>query len=478
MKGDFTRDSFDPSKDFTRVMMQQGRVQLDADWNEQVAIFWEFWRNFTADVLGPHAGPERNCGFSILAPGDFPLPPESGMTQQEQDRLKGKLEESGDFLIGAGHYYVEGMRCTNPEHVTYCNQPGLPGCPPLDNKLRRPFLIYLDVWERHITDVEDDTIREVALLDADTCTRAKLVWQVRSFELHEDDRSRKVDCGWVREEWPELVHHWQAGHRGRLRARAGRASDNPSLEPTVVSPASSYRGPGNQLYRLEIHQGGTVAGGNNPTFKFSRENGSVIFPVLTVAGTIVTVANLGLNATPSLAAGDWVELVDDDYVLQNRAEPLLQVEKVDSSKTQVTLKAPAASTVGQNPAKHPLLRRWDQKQGDPNRGGLELVDGAAVIKEGDEDKFWWTLENGVQIQFRKSDEPAHYRTGDYWLIPARVATGDVLWPVRNGSPEAMGPHGVEHHYAPLAIVAFNKKDNLETLSDCRLKFQLQTHYGG
>ena len=31
MKGDFTRNTFDPRKHFARVLMQQGRVQLDAD---------------------------------------------------------------------------------------------------------------------------------------------------------------------------------------------------------------------------------------------------------------------------------------------------------------------------------------------------------------------------------------------------------------------------------------------------------------
>ena len=34
-RGDFTRDTFNPLKHFSRVLMQQGRVQLDADWNEQ-----------------------------------------------------------------------------------------------------------------------------------------------------------------------------------------------------------------------------------------------------------------------------------------------------------------------------------------------------------------------------------------------------------------------------------------------------------
>ena len=38
MKGDFSRDTFDARRDYVRVLMQQGRVQVDADFNEQHAI--------------------------------------------------------------------------------------------------------------------------------------------------------------------------------------------------------------------------------------------------------------------------------------------------------------------------------------------------------------------------------------------------------------------------------------------------------
>ena len=65
LKGDFSRNSFHPSKDFTRVLMQQGRLQLDADWNEQVSIFWHFFRSLTRDLVGPY-------GFEVLkAAQDF-----------------------------------------------------------------------------------------------------------------------------------------------------------------------------------------------------------------------------------------------------------------------------------------------------------------------------------------------------------------------------------------------------------------------
>jgi hypothetical protein len=475
MKGDFTRDSFDPRKDFTRVMMQQGRPQLDADWNEQVAIFFKSWQNLISDFIGPHAGPERDCGFGILAEGDFPLPADGPLSAEEQKKLREMLQDQGNFLIGPGRYYVDGLLCTNPGYVTFLKQPGLPGSAPLEN-IHHKCLVYLDVWERHVTYLEDDCVREVALAPGvDTCTRAQLVWQVRSFELRTEEK-QEIDCAWVKKEWTEIFRHWQPKHRGHLRARADRAAEGASLDPAVVSPAADFRGAANQLYRVEIHQGGVSSNAKGPTFKFSRENGSVIFPIVSIAEPVVTLGHLGRDARSGLSIGDWVELVDDSYTLQNRAEPLRQVEKIDSEKMQVTLRGQAASAVGEDPAKHPLLRRWDHKQGDPKRGGLELKDGAAVLRETDEGKFWLALENGVQIQFRKSEPSNHYRTGDYWLIPARTATGDVLWPRHHGEPEALEPHGVPHHYAPLAILSFNRDEVLETRSDCRLKFQLPTKY--
>jgi hypothetical protein len=67
MKGDFTRDTFDPAKHFTRVLMQQGRVQLDADWNEQGAILLHYLQALATDLIGPFGGPEGNAGFGLFA---------------------------------------------------------------------------------------------------------------------------------------------------------------------------------------------------------------------------------------------------------------------------------------------------------------------------------------------------------------------------------------------------------------------------
>ncbi len=40
-------------------------------------------------------------------------------------------------------------------------------------------LVYLDVWQRHITSLDDQRIREVALAGPDTTTRIQTLWQVK-----------------------------------------------------------------------------------------------------------------------------------------------------------------------------------------------------------------------------------------------------------------------------------------------------------
>ncbi len=481
MKGDFSRQTFDPGKHFLRVLQQQGRVQLDADWNEQMAILLHYLQTLAADIIGPFGGPSgEHLGFAI----------------------RPKIDGS-DFEIGTGRYYVSGMLCEmarrfKPDESelvsTYFDQ--------LDYPLDRtrfplpppPYLVYLDVWERHLTSVEDLRLREVALDGPDTASRSKVVCQVKvTNEMPgkgggaNDSIARSAAQDWtcadIKGNWRSWVDKWQPA-RGRLKARA-RPSTKPEVEACTISPEAQYRGAENQLYRVEIQKrstGSVVTKDYRPgAFKWSRENGAVVFPILALHEvtsnaltlTTVTIAHLGRDGRFGLAPGDWVELLDDEYVLHERAEPLLQVQAIDRANLQVTLAgAPAASI---DLAKHPLLRRWDQKEGSLSQAGISFEDGAIQIPA-DLKKLdwitadWITLENGVQIQF----EPfATFRPGDYWLIPARTITGDVDWPQvpdpddeERQLPAALPPHGVTHYYAPLAVIR-----SPQDFDDCRCAFE-------
>jgi photosystem II stability/assembly factor-like uncharacterized protein len=65
MRGDFSRVSFRPENHFSGVLLQQGRVQLDAEFNEHVAI--EAYRDHATarDVIGRAGAPIDGGGFAI-----------------------------------------------------------------------------------------------------------------------------------------------------------------------------------------------------------------------------------------------------------------------------------------------------------------------------------------------------------------------------------------------------------------------------
>src|SRR5262249_24945392 len=97
VKADFSRDTFRPLKHYSRVLQQQGRVQVDADFNEQVSILLHHMRTTAADIIGPYGGPVSDYGFQISP------------------------AKAGTFIIGAGRYYVGGILCENDEEVLYSN---------------------------------------------------------------------------------------------------------------------------------------------------------------------------------------------------------------------------------------------------------------------------------------------------------------------------------------------------------------------
>jgi hypothetical protein len=268
----------------------------------------------------------------------------------------------------------------------------------------------------------------------------------------------------IHEGWARLLRDLQPENRGRLRAKADEPDDINATNPCIISPDARFRGSENQLYRVEIHEGGSPG---NATFKWSRENGSVALPIRSVSGNRVNLEHMGRDERSGVQVGDWVEIEGADYRSRERrnAAPLLRVEEVNYVDMFVMLSGtPETNDPGR------VLRRWDQKPGDPLIGGLELRDGAALNKEATPaNDNWLTLEDGVQVQFQQSTSGNVYRTGDYWIIPARTATGDVDWPGPLSAPTALGPHGTEHHFAPLARITVDS--NIVTVdADLRRMF--------
>ena len=269
--------------------------------------------------------------------------------------------------------------------ITYLTQPDYPQPPAL---AANASLVYLDVWERLISYVEDDVIREVALGGPDTAARSKVVWQVKTVPGRPGDVAKNASpCDNFTPTDPSFPAKLFGSNRGRLKAMAKQ--NTASTNPCIIPASAAYRGPENQLYRVEIHRAGGVWDGTGngipaaATFKWSRENGSVAFPIVNLASgsgtTTVTLETLGRDDRLGLAEGQWCEIQDDISVLQNRAEALLQIFAIDRSNLTVTLTGITGSKVRNGTARPAAAmgstgrrpRRWRastrQRRRRPNR---------------------------------------------------------------------------------------------------------------
>ncbi len=444
MNGDFTRDSFDPRKRFTRVMMQQGRVQLDSDWNEQTSLTLGYVRTLAGDLLGRGAGPEAKCGFRIATKADV-KPPAGAPADPFKpaiDAHKTALN-NGDLLILPGRYYVGGILVELDEPMLYSEQPGYPFDDATTTAALKAvdtqWIAYLDVWEEFVSADQDEDISEPALGGVDSCGRALIRWQVRILV----DPAKEIDSFEV----------LAAGSTGLLKAwtKPGETPD----KPCIIPPDSKYRGIENQLYRVEIHQG-SDGSGEGATFKWSRNNGALTYPVKKLDDEIVRLDHLGRDERTELAVDDWVELVDDFWTGRDPAGPIARIKDVKRDERAVIVQW--AKPVTTQPflsalagGLRPVLRRWDHK------GDVEADGGAIPIDDSGEIE----LEDGIFIRFEANKR---YRAGDYWLIPARVAKTDILWPGVPHDPQLRPPHGPAHAYAPLAVFDNGK------VTDRRSKF--------
>ncbi len=403
MKGDFTRNSFRKTRHYSSVRMQQGRVQMDADWNENEDIHRYLDRTEATDVIGGCGTPAAENGFLITF-------------------------SAGKFHIGQGRYYVDGILCENEALVDFSAQPDLPGA--VDPTAGTQFF-YLDVWEEHVTALEDALIREVALNGPDTATRARVVWQVRAMDISAAP-TKTCDAAFALIPGPTDV---------TMRVRAKTLDDT---EACTVKPGSSYKRLENQLYRVEVHQPGNLA---NATFKWSRDNGTIVSGFTIAAPRTLTVDSVGRDQMLSFASGQSIEITDRRRELLALPGDFFKISRVEGNNLILDNAGPVVNAA--NYGAGMKVRRWDS---------------AADIKFAnlDADGYMF-LEDGVQVLLAGTD----FRTGDYWLIPARTVTGDVEWPKTGVTPDALSPLGIKHYYCPLAIAV---PPAPWTITDCRNPF--------
>jgi hypothetical protein len=189
---DNSRSTFNPRNDYSGVVMQQGRVQLDADWNEWLSELFRRTQAVSLDILGRAVYPATTpYAFQITASS-------SG--------------GNNVLTIGPGRMYVDGLLAENhgdpaaavwdpalaeisntpqPPPATetgaidYTAQPYMPQGTSLPAG-NGPFLAYLDVWVRPVDFLNDPNLIDKAV-GVDSTGRLQTAWQVKLLDLSTSD---------------------------------------------------------------------------------------------------------------------------------------------------------------------------------------------------------------------------------------------------------------------------------------------------
>jgi hypothetical protein len=449
MGADVSRVRFDPLRDFAGVVLQQGRLLLDADFNEYVALLDRRLRAETCDLTS--FGPDPDQAGEAWVP------------RQTPDAFR-VTASGGALTIGRGRMYVDGLLAENhglppngfdallsePTGTTdmpYDKQPYWPPKPDALPTGNGPHLAYLDVWEREVTHLEEPKLVEVAV-GVDTTARRQTVWQVRILP-----NTGSATCDTEDDEIPGWLDVIQPS-AGRLTTKT--IDVGPDDDPCELPPQGGYRGLENQTYRVEVHDGGAP---NKATFKWSRDNGSVAIPVVEmVSTTILRLASVGKDDVLRVSTGDWVEILDDYSEFAQKPGVLRKVTVDDAERT---IKFTGALPLELRPAnaddaatRHLRVRRWDQAGSIKDGTGAELQNlddtgSTGLITVPASASTQVVLEHGVVVSFSIAPGGSgSFRTGDHWIFAARTADTSIE------ELDAAPPLGIHHHYARLGFVTF------------------------
>jgi hypothetical protein len=457
VSADLSRVRFDPLRDHAGVVLQQGRLLLDADWNEQVALVDRRLRAQVTDLVpGKATASGGTATVSALTPAAFQVTP-----------------SGGTLSIGAGRMYVDGLLAENHGDPVDGFDPvlaGRAGTKPVDYA-EQPYwptpdalptggtaVAYLDVWQREVTPLQAGDLIEPAV-GVDTTGRAQTVWQVRLLTGVDPATDCQTPLSDIKG-WTELTAPSAA------RLTTGTVPVDAGDDVCTLPPSGGYRGPENQTYRIELHAIGD--GAKVPTtFKWSRDNASVGSAVVqVVSGTQLVLASLGRDDVLRFNNGDWVEITDDHREFNRLAGELRQVTVDDATSTVTFSPALPADLVpsGTDPdtaaVRHLRVVRWDQSGQVRTVDGTLLVDLDLAGASGDvpvpADGSAVVLERGVTVAFSFPDSGTG-RFGDHWIAAARTSDASIQ------TLDAAPPLGIHHHYARLAVLSLP-----DDATDCRL----------
>jgi hypothetical protein len=435
MPSDRARVTYDPTQQYRSVVMQQGRVTLEADWNEAELISKEETREEALDFVGPSGTPDD--GYRITPGANF------------------------DFQIQAGTMYVGGIRQYLPANATYFNQPdwllppGPDPTPPVNE------YIYLYLLEQEISAVEDSDLKDVALGGPDTAQRGRILQQVQRTATSAStcpDAFAEAQKKWIASglEFQPATMRLQ----GTSQLKVGFDPAGGTSNPCQPAAQSGFLGAFNQLIRVQI------TGPN--TFVWGYDNASFLYQITQVLpdNQTVQLKTRPVDAFHQPAAGQVVEVTRATAKLANGA--LVAYSASLDNVTPGTFNIFGALAAGYNPGDQ-TVQLGAALSGD----FLDIKKTPALFLRVWQEQLTFTVgtpislgTTGVQVTLQPGDSGV-FHFGDFWNFAVRPSTASVIYPERYQNDFQL-PEGPRQWVCPLAVVGWTGTPQI--LADCRNPF--------
>ncbi len=438
MGGDRARVSHDPSRKWRGLIAQQGRVTVEADWNEAAAIDHDADRLATIEMVGSLGTPDQGYGVTTG--------PASGTP--------------GDLTIGPGTIYVGGERLDLDAPVAYSTQPdwldfstdplwvppAVPGADAPPNEL-----VYLLASEQEVSAVEDPALADVALGGPDTMQRQRILQHF----VRQPTQASTCDDAWSAFVSSLDAQGLQFDAKSMMIWSAAGLQVSFTTAPGPPSPCQpvatgGYLGAENQMIRVMV---ASVDSTGVPTIVWGFDDASFLYQVTAATfdpgsgNTTITLASAPVDSFHYPVAGQAVELLRDAAALidaGNAAAPAGYIASPSGFVTPVatsydpTLKQLVIS--GQPPADYLTaatpqlyLRVWQSTVAAPGKTATQLG------------------TTGVEVTLT-SDTTFH--VGDFWCFAVRPLQSAIVYPARYlEAPQP--PAGPRTWACPLAVLAWH-----------------------
>jgi hypothetical protein len=425
---DIARVTYDPVRQYRSVISQQGRVTLEADYNEAATLATEALRLETIDIIGPTGA--LGDGYKV-----------------------GSSATLGGISIHSGIFYLGGWRLELDKAIDLPPQSG--GSANVVSK--ENLLVALLLTEQAVCAVEDQALREVALGGPDSAARSRLMQRFLRLPLDGDTcaAGAALIAGLLASDGVSIdPATLQLISQARLQA--GFVPGPANTDPCTPAAAGGYLGADNQLVRVTVtaYDATTKTG----TLLWSWNNASLLYRAAVVDPLTLKLSNTPVDEEHAPQLGQMVEILRAELDLgdgnliaegQGFVTAAAQAYSFDSQHVVLSTELPADYKNQKNPL---FVRLWLASApftaGQPT--ALDSV-------------------SGITVTITLPELPSHIAARPFWRFAVRPSMPQMIYPQRYAdSPQP--PDGPRQWITDLAVMQAFSKPGSNPLADCRVPY--------